>query len=255
MKFNGSVFPDFPFILSAHDAGDAPKLVKILRVPEGASNLSIRQQDVEYEAQSANFIHDSIVPMERRTIIIDAELAAKVNCRVGTNEVLIMPWYTSTLNQHPSNCLEWIGIEGRRIYDALQYLHTYPGGGYAHMDVKAMHVFVDHEAHCFLGDFGSCKPIDEPITSCSITFCWEDVRGQRAHPKYDFFMLLVMILIECLEDRRSYRTTFYEKDATFVSLLKVVAEAQFRIELVTTPSSLKGLLVELMHKVTEFGLV
>jgi serine/threonine protein kinase len=253
MKVNGSVFPEFPFILSAHDAADAAKLVKILRVPDGATSLSIRQQDVKYEAESVKFVHHSIVPMERTTINIDSELARKVNCRVGVNEVLIMPWYTSTLNLHPSNCLDWIGIEGRRIFDALQYLHDYPDGGFAHMDVKAMNIFVDHANHCFLGDFGSCKPIGNPITSCSIAFCWEDVRGQTAHPKYDYFMLLVMVLIECLEDRRTYNTTFYDVGAQFVSVSKVVAAAQSRIELESTPGSLAGLLAEVMHKMKEFG--
>ena len=254
MKVNGSVFPEFPFILSAHDAAEAAKLVKILRVPDGATNLSIRQQDVIYEAESAKFRHDAIVPMERKTIIIDSELAAKVNCRVGVNEVLIMPWYTSTLNKHPSNCLDWIGIEGRRILDALQYLHAHPDGGYAHMDVKAMNIFVDHANHCFIGDFGSCKPIGKPITSCSTTFCWEDVRGQMAHPKYDYFMLLVMVLIECLEDRRTYSTTFYDVDGKFVSIPKIVAAAQSRIMLDSTPTALASLLAEVLHKVKEFGL-
>ena len=128
MKVNGSVFPEFPFILSAHDAAGAAKLVKILRVPDGATSLSIRLQDVNYEAESVKFIHASIVPMQRSTIEIDLEMAKKSNCRVGVNEVLIMPWCTSTLDKHPSNCLDWIGIQGRRILDALQYLHTYPGG-------------------------------------------------------------------------------------------------------------------------------
>jgi hypothetical protein len=121
------------------------------------------------------------------------------------------------------------------------------------MDVKAMNIFVDHANHCFLGDFGSCKPIGNPITSCSIAFCWEDVRGKTAHPKYDYFMLLVMVLIECLEDRRTYSTTFYDVDAQFVSVSKVVAAAQSRIELESTPNSLADLLADLMHKRDEFG--
>jgi len=120
-----------------------------------------------------------------------------------------MPWNSSTLNKHPSHLLDWIAIEGRRILQALQYLHSHPDGGFAHMDVKAMNVFVDHNNRCFLGDFGSCKPLGKPITSCSIKFCWEDVRGQLAHPKYDYFMFLLMILIECLEDRRTYTSAFY----------------------------------------------
>ena len=253
MKVNGSVFEDFPFILSAHDAAGDPKLVKILRVPDGANGLSIRQQDIRYESESTKFVHNSIVPMQSKTINIDVELAAKVNCRVGVNNILIMPWYTSTLNKHPSNCLDWIALQGRRILNALQYLHS---EGYAHMDVKAMNIFVDHANNCFLGDFGSCKPLGKPITSCSISFCWEDVRGQLAHPKYDYFMFLLMMLIECLEDRRTYTIQFYRDDGVgFASVAKVVEAARSRIKLETTPSTLADLLVEVLDKLVEFELV
>ena len=252
MKVNGSVFDEFPFILSAHDASGAPKLVKILRVPDGAMQRSSREQDVRYEAESVKFVHPAIVPMERKTIQIDPELALKVNCSVGIHEVLIMPWYTSTLHKHPSNCLDWIAFEGGRILDALQYLHA---NGFAHMDVKAANIFVDHDNHWFLGDFGSCKPLGEPITSCSIAFCWEDVRGQVAHPKYDFFMFLLMVLIECLEDRRTYTTMFYEENAFHVSISKVLEAAHSRISPSSaTPALLVSLLEKVLNKVGEFGL-
>jgi serine/threonine protein kinase len=210
MKVNGSIFENFPFILSAHDANGAPKVVKILRVLDGASDLSLRKQDVRYEAESCNFQHPCIVPSDRKTITIDAELAAKANCRIGDNMVLIMPWYTSTLNQHPSNCLDWIDRQGRRIWDALEYLHN---RGIVHMDVKAMNVFVDHENNCYLGDFGSCKPTGELVTSCSTQYCWENPMSKPAHPKYDYFMLLLMLLIECLEDRRIFMSMFYDVGA------------------------------------------
>ena len=87
------------------------------------------------------------------------------------------------------------------------------------MDVKAMNFFVDQQNNCFLGDFGSCKPIGKLITSCNIAFCWEDVWAQLAHPKYDLFMLLVMIFIECLEDRPvcSHKTSLYYVDANFIN--------------------------------------
>ena len=256
MKVNGSVFDDFPFILSAHDSDGAAKLVKILRVPEGATQLSLRQRDVRYEAESCKFLHDAIVPMERKTIVIDLELAAKVNCRVGENEVLIMPWYTSTLNKHPSNCLSWIATEGTRLLGALKYLHAHPDhdGGYVHMDVKAMNIFVDHSTRCFLGDFGSCKPCGSPITSCSTAFCWKDVLGELAHPKFDYFMFLLMILIECLEDRRTYTSEFYDIGSRHASMAKVVQAANDRIELDSSPPGLVALLREVLGKLEEFGL-
>jgi len=250
MKVNGSVFENAPFILSAHDSTGACRLVKILRIPEGPTALSIRAQDMRYEAESVKFVHPFIVPMERKSILIDWQLAKKANCRVGQNEVLIMPWYTSTLNQHPSNCLDWIVVQGRRLLEALYYLHSFPEGGYVHMDVKAMNVFVDHANNCYLGDFGSCKPIGETITSCSINFCWKDVMGLPAHPVYDYFMLLLMLLIECLEDRRSYLDRFYDTESKFASKAKVFNATQELIK--DSPPLLSALLTELLGRVTEF---
>jgi hypothetical protein len=252
MKVNGSVFENAPFILSAHDCKDTPKLLKILRVPEGVSALATRQQDLRYEAESVKFKHEAIVPMERNIIDVDLELSTKANCRTGKNEVLVMPWYNSTLNQHPSNCLNWIAVQGRRILDALYYLHSYSDekSGYVHMDVKAMNVFVDHQGICFLGDFGSCKPIGETITSCSINFCWKDVFGLPAHPVYDYFMLLLMLLIECLEDRRLYTQLFYDPESRFASLSKVLNAAEARIN--QPPSELGSLLAEVSNKVRSF---
>ena len=83
MKVNASVFDEYPFILSANDSYGSAKLIKIKIL-----------RDVRYELESEKF-----VPMESRRIAIDDELALKVSCRVGTSDILIMPWYTSTLNK------------------------------------------------------------------------------------------------------------------------------------------------------------
>ncbi len=252
MKVNGPVFENAPFIFSAHDSFNCPRLLKILRVPEGANSLSTRIQDMRYEAQSVKFTHPSIVPMEIREISIDGELAKVANCRVGVIEVLVMPWYSSTLNQHPSNCLDWIAVQGRRLLDALYYLHSFPeADGYVHMDVKATNVFVDHNNLCFLGDFGSCKPVGAPITSCSINFCWKNVMGLPAHPVYDYFMLLLMLLIECLEDRREYVERFYDIGSKCASRMKVFRFAEEIIEK-ESPSPLSALIAEVLQKVMEF---
>ena len=117
------------------------------------------------------------------------------------------------------------------------------------MDVKVMNVFVDQYAVCHLGDCGSCKPIGVPVTSCSITFCYEDTRGLIANPKYDYFMFLVMILIECMENRRDCISSLSEEHSPFPSIMQSV------IEIKSSPPALVKLLQEALAQLNDFKVV
>ena len=64
--------------------------MKILLVSDGANFVSLRQKNIRYESDSLKFVLNSIVPMERKTISIDTQLAVRDKCRVGVNEILIM---------------------------------------------------------------------------------------------------------------------------------------------------------------------
>jgi serine/threonine protein kinase len=209
MRVNGNVFEDFPFVLSAKRDTEA-KLIKILRVADGASKLASRLEDLQFEILACRFSHEAIVPMEHHRIDIDVTIAAKANCRVGENHVLVMPWYTATLNKFPSNDFKWIAAEGHRIFNALEYLHN--EHKFVHLDVKAMNIFVSNDCHWYLGDFGSCKPFGKRITSSTFMFCYENNLMQVAHSKYDWYMFLVLILIETLQDRRDHVRAFYLED-------------------------------------------
>ena len=71
--------------------------------------------------------------------------------------------------------------------------------GYVHMDVKGDNVFVDNSGAWFLGDFGSACRMSEVIRTTTPTF-YHCSMGTNAIPKYDWFMLLVLLLVE-LEDK------------------------------------------------------
>jgi serine/threonine protein kinase len=240
---NGYVFEEFPFILSVKNETSA-KLIKILRVPDGSTELSVGQDDVKYEIGASEFKHEAIVPMEYQCINVDLDAAIKANCRVGSNDVLIMPWYLTTLHKLPSNDLRWIAFEGNRIKSAIEYIHD---KGFVHLDIKAMNIFVDADLHWYLGDFGSCKPIGQRITSSTFQFYYEDMTLQLAQERHDWFMLLLMILIESLTDRKTYRQSFYN-NSKYARYDLTINYANSLIDDPDTIAELKTLLRELCNK-------
>ena len=111
-----------------------------------------------------------------------------------------------------------------RIVSALEFIHS---NGFVHLDVKATNIFVDSNRDWFLGDFGSCKPIGHRITSSTFQFYFEGMAFKSAHPKYDWFMFLVFILIETMEDRRQYvQHLMISSTPTHVDFGKVMAYAR-----------------------------
>eukprot|EP01031_Cornospumella_fuschlensis_P038487 gene38487-46781_t len=124
-----------------------------------------------------------------------------------------------------------IAREGKRMLDALEYIHTKQG--YVHLDVKAMNIFVSHNAQWFLGDFGSCKPKGHAVTSSTFQFYFEDTSCKAADPYFDWFMFLVLLVIETLSDRRSYVYKFKRDPAArYVDFSLVTAYAK---DLVSNP--------------------
>lgn len=177
---------------------------------------------------------------------IDAETARNANCRVGVSSVLVMPWYTNTLNKYPSSDLEWIAVEGTRIMNALEYIHSQ---GYVHLDVKATNIFVTHDCKWFLGDFGSCKPIGDKVTSSTFHFCYEDIAFKPASVSYDWFMFLVLLLIETLENRSSYLDLLYlTAESRFADFDKVIKYAKRYVDSPTIGKLIEALLTKAVSR-------
>ena len=139
----------------------------------------------------------------------------------------------------PSGNRNRVATEGRKLLSALQYIHS---EGVIHLDVKAMNVFIDINTGAWhLGDFGSCKPIGQKITSSTFQFYFEEMAFTPAHPKHDYFMLLMLLLIEGLDNRHDYSRLFYETNAQFVDYSKVMV---FIREQVIVEDSIYAKLVE-----------
>jgi hypothetical protein len=119
----------------------------------------------------------------------------------GEFYAIVMPMYSVTV----ANCAGFntvvLAREGRRVLEALIFMHS---KDLVHMDVKGNNIFVDHTGSWFLGDFGSCTHRNDLVTSCSEMFYFEKVLNKPALPKYDFYMLMVTLLIETLPRKHDF---------------------------------------------------
>jgi hypothetical protein len=113
------------------------------------------------------------------------------------------------------------------------------------MDVKGDNVFFDVNGVWFLGDFGSACKFDSPIRSSTEGFYHSPILRNPARPKYDWFMLLVMLLIE-LGNKEEWAKAFIEK-GNHVSEARIIVEAQRIIADTTHGQDLKDIIEEIMN--------
>ena len=133
------------------------------------------------------------------------------------------------------------------MIDALRFMHRQ---GYVHMDVKGDNVFFDSDGVWFLGDFGSACQIDSAIRSTTECFYHSPILGQPVRPKYDWFMLLVMLLIELEDNKDEWAKKFVEEGNYNVSKGLVHAEAQRIVENTTYGLDLIAIIEEIMGAYT-----
>jgi serine/threonine protein kinase len=216
VRLNGPAFEDNPFLLLGNDEIGRPIVVKILKVRDDLSSYEIRKREVERETQACELLQLSDSSSSKA--LIHAELLT-----IGIPDsdhcfkALKMPKY-NVLIQCASFDTIVIAAQGQRLIEAVEFIHE---KGFVHMDIKGANIFVDMNGQWLLGDFGSICPIKSDVTSCTTFFCKEDVIGLEAHPKFDWFMLLVVLMIETLENRHSFVSVLHEKESRLVSEFKL----------------------------------
>jgi serine/threonine protein kinase len=188
--------------------------VKILKTRDSPEPLDIRRLEIEREANICEFLNLSnpsnpyaFVQVEK-LVITQGDISYRA---------LKMPKYTVLISTASFNP-EVIASQGRRLIAAVAFMHE---SGFIHMDIKASNIFVDGNGNWLLGDFGSTCPVGSPVTSCTRCFCKENVIGINADPKFDWFMLLVALIIETLADRHSFSEHLYDSNSQFVSINKL----------------------------------
>ena len=155
-----------------------------------------------------------------------------------------MPRYLQSLAKSPYLYQEHLVVQGVRLVKALDYMH---GKGYIHMDVKSDNIFMDAAGNLFLGDFGSACKENERITSTTPTFYHRDLIGEPAHPQYDWYMLLVTLLIE-FDGKEGWSDRLIGNDLNHKHVNDELVMREADKYLSSTSSELKELLDDLRTK-------
>lgn len=211
---------------------DGRQLVVKMLYPDSddARPLEVRNAEIRREIQCCKdlVVTDAdcaLVPHEVVTLSVPPEMEVQTRRR-GDFTALLMPRYLGSVARGPTGSMTVLSREARRLVQAIRYIHSH---GYIHMDVKADNVFYDIDGRWFLGDFGSACKIGTLVSSTTEVFYPDVILGQIAEVKYDWFMLLVMLLIE-VKDKEKWHTRFLDEGQGKVSYALVMNEAQRIIE-------------------------
>lgn len=208
---------DKPFILSANYCDGRPAMVKVLRV-DFDSPVTHTKKAIEYNMErkvlsvldfSGNLpglvcaqLIEVHVPNEATEVLKGSTLIPSSEGRpASTVYAILMPRYITTVGKSPKFEPEHLHKQFRKMLNVLNYIHSV---GIVHLDVKGDNIFVGGDGEWVLADFGSCKYVDEEIISTTALFHHTKLTGKKAVVGFDFFMLLVTLLIELLPDKHAF---------------------------------------------------
>jgi hypothetical protein len=160
-------------------------------------------------------------------------------------KAIVMPTYVRTV---ADSARLWPAslIDGsKRMVQALNYMHSL---NLVHMDVKGSNILIDQAGDWYLGDFGSARDINDVVITTTPSFYPTDLCGLPALPKYDWFMLLVTILIELMPKKHEWAKKLCETEAKIVTLPLVAQALQNAITSVDVSKLLKPLLSKMAER-------
>jgi hypothetical protein len=185
---NGPAFETKPSILRASGKQGEQLLVKVLKADlESAASLEQRKAELEGEARVSQLFGSR----DKDFAFIHAEVH-QLKMEGESWSCIVMPHMAATLATAAQLPFGVLLEQGQRIYQALQHMHV---NGIVHLDVKGDNIFIDQSGKWHLGDFGSCKPVGQPVTSSTPGYYPRELRGSLAAPAFDDFMLAFTLLI------------------------------------------------------------
>jgi len=246
VSISGPLSQDKPKLLAGVRANGTAVVIKLLFTGlDDTRPLEVREGEIEHEVKCCTKLalaDQSIALVPSEVVVLEApqEFAMQTHRR-GRFRALLMPRYLDPITRGPAFPRMVIAREARRLFEALQYMHRV--AGFVHMDVKGDNVFFDNSGAWFLGDFGSACMLGDKIRTSTPTFYHAAMDGV-AHPKYDWFMLLVLLLIEMgKKDKWSLR--FMNSGEGRVSYDKVMREAESAISDESCPPELQSVISDI----------
>ena len=218
---NGSLGPENINILVGSKSDKTPVVVKILVAKANHPRLSFADLSTacrnEAEICMRLDLSSTTLPFVRSEVV-------NIGDSNGiSRQAIIMPMYVRTV---ADSARLWPAslIDGsKRMVQALEYMH---GLGLVHMDVKGSNIFIDQAGDWYLGDFGSTCNIGHKVITTTPSFYPTNLCGLPALPKYDWFMLLVTVLIELMPKKHEWATELCETQLKVVTLPRVAQALQ-----------------------------
>ena len=244
---NGPLMSDKPKLLMGSREDGRQLAVKLLFVDnDDVRPVKDREAEMDNEVQCCKDLALSadglaaLVSYEVVTLVVPSEFVQQTRKHGGQFTALLMPRYLGSVARGPMFSKTVLAREARRLFGALRHIHAQ---GYVHMDVKGDNVFYDDKSFWFLGDFGSACRVGTAVHSTTEVFYHNEILGQPALAKYDWFMLLVMLLIE-FENKEVWGLRFIEQGQLKVSSVLVMNEALRVIGEETYPHDLRDVVSE-----------
>lgn len=134
----------------------------------------------------------------------------------GKRQAIKMPWYVGSLSSLPQLTEALIAIGGRRISQALDYMHS---KSLVHMDVKTSNILMDHNGDWFLADFGSSTAVGEMVWSFTRGWYPGGLSNDRlADPSIDWGLLFVTLIVLLQKD--NLKRLLGDEDDSSVNMAK-----------------------------------
>ena len=202
-----------PYILNASDkAGQL--MVKLLRYEPDIYDVDNKEQQdlLDHEASMVEVLqlgNPSVSLAPTTVATINTQDMTVAGSYPRSFRALIMPRYVTTVAHAPKFSHDALVIGARSMTTALEYIHS---KGIVHLDVKGDNVFVNQGGEWYLGDLGSSRYFTSDhhhtVITTTVSYYPTSIIGMKPHPKYDWYMLCVMLCILSVVTHTDLTVTF-----------------------------------------------